>query len=433
VWVTKGGSDVTGDGSLSAPFASVSAALAAITATPTARWAVRIAPGNYTEAGPIALKANVFLIGDGRRNTRLASTGGWTLGASFTPAGDHRSGAIGVFLDGACTFNFSTVSSNEGKLYFESCVFLSAITLTGFSAINQGEMLNCNFFGALTLSGVNWSDTGGIHFQQIFLNQHPTLPTTLAATNGYADKITLTTSVNNFARRCSLFSRSFWTDYLDVDGIVSYADLSVDSVPRYGPVTLNNGNLVNISPVSLGTKPDVSSSRSLGDFGRQWLYTFNYVNVSSGTDLYVGTVDSSYDPTGSATGYGVFLQPDQYGIRTNVNGGVLDMRTANATGTGTSGNVDVASGTTANGNSGNLALTTGVPTGTGTRGQISLNARQIDAASTPLLHKWQTGATGSRPAGLVAGDAGRTFFDTTLGLPIWWNGTGWINAAGAAV
>lgn len=440
VFVTKGGSDVTGDGSLSKPYATVSAALASITtATPSARWAIRVAPGEYTEAGPIALKANVFIIGSGRRSTRLTSTGGWTLGASFTPAGDHRSGMTDVSLSGACTFNFSTVSSNEGKLYFDTCIFVSSVTITGFSSINQGEILDSNFFGSLTLSGVGWNNTGCVHFGQIFMNQHPTRATLLTATNGYADKITLTTTVNDFARRCSLFSRSFWTDDLDVDGDSSYADLSVDSVPRYGPNVLNNGNLINISPILLSTdiagslNPDTNNNRYFGDFGKQWLFNFNYLNVSTGTDLYVGTVDSSYDPAGSAAGYGVFLQPDQYGIRTDVNGGVLDMRTANATGTGTSGNVDVATGTSVNGNSGTVSITTGVPTGTGTRGEIALTARRIDASSTPLLHKWESGATGTRPAPLAAGDVGRTFFDTTLGLPIWWNGTGWINAAGAPV
>ena len=45
----------------------------------------------------------------------------------------------------------------------------------------------------------------------------------------------------------------------------------------------------------------------------------------------------------------------------------------------------------------------------------------------------QAGASGARPAGLGAGNAGRTYFDTTLGLPIWWNGSAWINAAGTVV
>lgn len=41
------------------------------------------------------------------------------------------------------------------------------------------------------------------------------------------------------------------------------------------------------------------------------------------------------------------------------------------------------------------------------------------------------GTTVLRPTELLA--TGQTYFDTTLGIPIWWNGTVWINAAGAPV
>jgi hypothetical protein len=45
------------------------------------------------------------------------------------------------------------------------------------------------------------------------------------------------------------------------------------------------------------------------------------------------------------------------------------------------------------------------------------------------------GGTGSRPA-LGAAEVGAMYFDTTLaanGKPIWWTGTIWVDAAGAAV
>jgi hypothetical protein len=41
-----------------------------------------------------------------------------------------------------------------------------------------------------------------------------------------------------------------------------------------------------------------------------------------------------------------------------------------------------------------------------------------------------TGTTAQRP---TARPIGFTWFDTTLGLPIWWNGANWINASGAVV
>ena len=42
-----------------------------------------------------------------------------------------------------------------------------------------------------------------------------------------------------------------------------------------------------------------------------------------------------------------------------------------------------------------------------------------------------SGATAERPA--VELHIGQTFFDTTLGIPIWYNGTVWKNASGTTV
>lgn len=42
-----------------------------------------------------------------------------------------------------------------------------------------------------------------------------------------------------------------------------------------------------------------------------------------------------------------------------------------------------------------------------------------------------SGVTGDRP--IVGLFIGRTFFDTTLGIPIWYSGTNWKNSAGTTV
>lgn len=41
----------------------------------------------------------------------------------------------------------------------------------------------------------------------------------------------------------------------------------------------------------------------------------------------------------------------------------------------------------------------------------------------------QSGLTAARPASPATG---QVYFDTTLGKPIWWNGTGWVDATGTA-
>jgi hypothetical protein len=47
-----------------------------------------------------------------------------------------------------------------------------------------------------------------------------------------------------------------------------------------------------------------------------------------------------------------------------------------------------------------------------------------------LLRDTYSGATAQRP---VAPVVAQRYYDTTLGIPIWWNGSAWKNAAGTTV
>lgn len=61
---------------------------------------------------------------------------------------------------------------------------------------------------------------------------------------------------------------------------------------------------------------------------------------------------------------------------------------------------------------------------------LRLYFNRLDAyniiSSTPA-----SGITTARPA--IGRQIGQFYFDTTLGIPIWWNGTVWINASGTTV
>ena len=50
----------------------------------------------------------------------------------------------------------------------------------------------------------------------------------------------------------------------------------------------------------------------------------------------------------------------------------------------------------------------------------------ITTLSTP-----SSGTTAARPVNALL--IGQYYFDTTIGRPIWWNGSNWINAAGTVV
>ena len=55
-----------------------------------------------------------------------------------------------------------------------------------------------------------------------------------------------------------------------------------------------------------------------------------------------------------------------------------------------------------------------------------LTIQALNTLATP-----SAGITAARPStGL---QVGQFYFDTTLGIPIWWNGTDWIDAAGTVV
>jgi hypothetical protein len=61
---------------------------------------------------------------------------------------------------------------------------------------------------------------------------------------------------------------------------------------------------------------------------------------------------------------------------------------------------------------------------------LRLYFNQIDNF-TQALGGTLAGTTSERPA--VNLYVGQQFFDQTLGIPIWWTGTKWVNASGTAV
>lgn len=57
----------------------------------------------------------------------------------------------------------------------------------------------------------------------------------------------------------------------------------------------------------------------------------------------------------------------------------------------------------------------------------------LTRAGQILFAASQSGTTAQRPADTKMLWIGRTYFDTSLGIPIWWNGTDWVDATGGVV
>lgn len=349
--VAKSGVDASADGSQEKPYLTIAAAMASITdATPSKRYVIKIAAGAYSEA--VSIKANVFLVGESKESVRI--TGAVSMNADFNqPSGnDCRSGASMLSFLSACDFNWQTVTSPAGKLYFNEVVFGSTLAMYGHNnAIAQAQMNACIVFGNMTVSGINLGvATNNIFYGNVTLNQHPNggMATIFAATGGsISGTLRLNTTVSDFNRRCSAFLKSCYVENLIIDGVSSYVDCDLDSQGKSSTQKLNGGNLVALTPRinhDLETqmiKPLANNAHNMGDWGKQWFFNFAYVHASAGTDMYLLSAMENYDPAGDSAGRSIFINPDAYGLKTNVSGGNIELETAAVSGTGVRGKVQV--------------------------------------------------------------------------------------------
>lgn len=159
-YVTKQGSDTTGNGSFGKPYLTISAAMAAITdSSVSKRYVIHVGPGDYNEN--IVLKANVFIKGSGSNATRLT---GATLNinqATWNTVADHRSGLQDLTINNVCSFLFTAQTNNtDGKLFFFNIRALGAWTVTARGANNQLSIQDSQFFAAYTQNGTNAYITG---------------------------------------------------------------------------------------------------------------------------------------------------------------------------------------------------------------------------------------------------------------------------------
>lgn len=358
IYVAKNGND-SNDGSLSNPFLTVKAAMAAITdASPTKRYCIKVAAGTFVETGDFDLKANVFVAGTDHVFVTRIQADSFRMALDFSGSADNRSGFANCTLIGTCNFDWSAVTSAAGKLYFNNCSFNSAMTLTGHnSGIAQAQIWMSTHFGNFTVSGINLLTIANRFYSSCFMNQHPILPTVWEANGGSCGAMTITTTVNNFNRRCSMFAKSFFMDNpLLVDGPVSYCDYTVSSLPITNSA-VNGGQLVPMNPSSAGANtalsnlafptavnqpimPANTNSTNFGDWGKQWFWSFGYVHASTGTDLYVISYGASFGADSS--GKGVYLIADGAGLQANVNGGNIGLSTASVSGTGVRGRVEIS-------------------------------------------------------------------------------------------
>jgi hypothetical protein len=273
VYVAQGGSDITGNGSILNPYATIDHAMSTITfAMPFFPVGIFVGPGFYPESN-LAIKANTYIVGSGPTLTSITITNS-TLGSGW---GAAVSGA-GVFN---CTFSgtgivydFSSVGSSDGQFFLVD-ILSSNVTPYTFTAntgsiTNVLSLLSCRLDGTITLNNMNIRSTSsrlGVLTSNVtiaglleqFFNSD--ISGNVAITAGGGDTIAFTLS------NCNIGGT------LNANGPITITS-SVDGIPIHSKVTLaagasitnlNDAYSVNYTPAVPGnwTSPPTTVQQAL--------------------------------------------------------------------------------------------------------------------------------------------------------------------------
>lgn len=164
IYVRKGGNDISGNGTITAPYATITYAMSTITdALWEKRYVIDLGPGNWSDN--FSWKAWVFIRGSTVLATRLTGSINindlsWAFPGSHS---DERSGAQNLNFSGTMTLDFSFSNSQYGKFYYWNCNMNNNLVITGVNPINQCIVEGGFWFGGITASGVaiTWNGVSG--------------------------------------------------------------------------------------------------------------------------------------------------------------------------------------------------------------------------------------------------------------------------------
>ncbi len=159
------GSDTTGDGTFSSPYATIAHAQSTITdASAIKEYEVIVMPGVYAEA--VVLKPFTRLVGwDSTKNSAgffpAHVVGAFTIDAQFAAAGSVAS-LTSIDVDGTFTLDFVAAGSADGHVVVSSCQLDDDVLLEQ-SFGNRFEIHDSICFGNFTQHGgnVDWYNTLG--------------------------------------------------------------------------------------------------------------------------------------------------------------------------------------------------------------------------------------------------------------------------------
>ena len=233
-------------------FASVREALASITDNDVQHpYLIKIAPGTYTESGPIDLKSYVDLEGAGKDTTTIACTCGGSTQLDGSSAVVRSEGALVSEVR-----NLGIVNNGGGQISQAIWTHSSTSTLSFLhvTAISQGATVDYGMYNSTsspTLNGVNAIATGGSMFDYGIVNysSSPKMVNLTVIATGGTQNIAVVNSGSAVAIDSSFLDGSTGSVF---NTTASKARLSNTMI--YGPITGPGATCVNVYNVNYDTE-----------------------------------------------------------------------------------------------------------------------------------------------------------------------------------
>lgn len=137
-YVTKTGSDATGDGSINKPYLTIGAAVTAIAngGTSAQPWKIAVGPGQFVYS---AIDPWTFVVGAGRNLTTLTGAAANMVTANWATAGAQEGGIVECALGYASTLDFAAVAASTGSTFYflDSCLLGFSTAWTASSNLQK--------------------------------------------------------------------------------------------------------------------------------------------------------------------------------------------------------------------------------------------------------------------------------------------------------
>ena len=415
-WYSVKGYGAVGNGSTD----DTAAIQAAVDAVPSTGGILYFPPGRYRVTAPITMKSYVHIVGC------EPAARYWTYSSSLMPSAcaievaDSFSGAAVLVYAASQAYsirNISIIGRNVGTVHGVSTAASTGETNALFENVAVVNMGGSGFSGGLLaarfrgvyvggckqwgmIATTKWTD---VHVSDSYVAGNASGGISLAGTqtSGYVTVVQTRFERSGFNSATPTTPSNAAAPGLYITRLVDSKFIGVETDGNTGHglhiVSANTGYVYNLDFVACTFRRDGPGTfASLGEFAGVRLEATGGAELSHVAFLNCVVADAKADdsqayPAYTHPKYGVWMDHTTY-LRWN--GGRVDSNTTDWY-------------------AGGAALSA-----TNYRPQIDMQYA--------LVKTNPAGSTASRPTGTWAG---QSYFDTTLGKPVWWNGSAWVEAA----